>query len=57
MPPAATFAQLAGAAGFRRDDPLVITAASRLDLVILAPGDWSERRTALADALFDNLLT
>jgi hypothetical protein len=28
-----------------------------LDLVILAPGDRSERRTALADALFDNLLT
>jgi len=55
MPPAATFAQLAGAAGFRRDDPLVITAASRLDLVILAPGDRSERRTA--DALLDNLLT
>jgi CubicO group peptidase (beta-lactamase class C family) len=28
-----------------------------LDLVILAPGDRSERRTALADALLDNLLT
>jgi CubicO group peptidase (beta-lactamase class C family) len=29
MPLAATFAQLAGAAGYRRDDPLVIAAASR----------------------------